>query len=231
MESDEELHFKSGLWGRAAKMFQAAGKWGDPYEETVVLPSLISCAALHLSDRHIIPGGYALSIFLTATVFAGFTLGVAWNFKRVFRVILRGIYVGLLTSFLTFALNLDFPGQQEAIRLGTIVTLAALAGYTAGFYLIGPFRDIALTTERQWQIGVERRRILYVGLRGVGTWISDVARMIVGTKKVEGATLPQGLCVQLFRWLVGPALAAYLAKSALDLRWSDFQVWWTQLRG
>lgn len=231
MRTDDPLHFQSGFWARAAKLFQAAETWGDPYEETVVLPAFVSWIALHLSERHKIDGSTAAYIFLASTILSGIWLGISWNFTKFIRVVLRGMSVGLLTAALVFLTTSEVFERQEAVRQGANFVVLALFGYTMGFYSIGPFRDIALTTERQWQIGAERRRRLYGGLRGIGLWGLDVLRMIVGTRKMEGATLLQGIITHLIRWVIGAFAAYFAAKLALGFQASDLRNWWTQLRG
>ena len=190
----EDLHYKTGKMGRVARFFVARRAGGDPYEETVILPALIIAASLQLYEVKHFADWILFAVFVVTNVGAGVWTAICLGPFKLLRVTLRIVSISILEVALLSALN-DNMTRSEAVKLAVtlwgINTALFLYGHTIG----SAFGVIALTTEKQWQVGVLRRAKMY-----------RVYRIVFGAEKLEGAEDSIVIAVWLIKY-VFPFLA------------------------
>lgn len=187
---------------RLARAFLTIQRWGDPFEETVVLPALVSLVAMRLGDGGKLDETVAAAIVIASHVLAGAWLGAAWGLMRGHRVLLRGVFVGLLTSALVAATTSVGADVQKMREFAGVMAGLGITAFWTGHYPVAFVREIALVSEEQWQRGVKHR-----------AWLKDVLRMTVGAKSLEGATLAQAMTVRTLHIIAGAVGALILAIS------------------
>ena len=64
-------------------------------EETTVVPAVASVISVLMLDHHTISQTAALWLVIAVQGFAGFWLGLSFRYALMFRVMLRGVGVGL----------------------------------------------------------------------------------------------------------------------------------------
>jgi hypothetical protein len=152
---DDDLHFRTGVWGCLARFFVQRRAAGDPYDETLVLPSLIVLIVMQLSRTGRV-GDWAV---VAAMVVTG-TIAAAWltaSIDAKFRVVLRGISVGAIQA----AASALVYGSTSPIT-GKEIFDIIFVNYAIFFFVsiwISLIRDISLTTEKQWREGHKLIRI------------------------------------------------------------------------
>jgi hypothetical protein len=153
---DDNLHFKTGGWGCLARFFVQRRAAGDPYDETLVLPSLIVLIVMQLSTMGRV-GDWAVAAAMMATG----TIASAWLTACIgmrFRVVLRGISVGAIQAA-AYALIYGSTFPVTAYRVFLFIFL----NYAIFYYIsiiVGILRDICLTTEKEWRQGHKLIRIV-----------------------------------------------------------------------
>jgi hypothetical protein len=172
---DDDLHFKTGGWGCLARFFVQRRAAGDPYDETLILPSLIVLIVMQLSRTGRV-GDWAV---VAAMMVMG-TIAAAWLTASIgmrFRVVLRGISVGAIQAA-AYALVYGPTSPMTGRDIFNII----LVNYTIFFFIataVGLLRDISLTTEKEWQ---QSHKLIRIALKlddlkgqtisvGVRVWI------------------------------------------------------------
>jgi hypothetical protein len=175
---DDDLHFKTGGWGCLARFFVQRRAAGDPYDETLILPSLIVLIVMQLSRTGRV-GDWAV----VAAIMVMGTVAAAWLTASIgmkFRVVLRGISVGALQAA-AYALVCGPTSPMTGRDIFNIIYI----NYTTFFFIsivVGILRDIGLSTEKEWQ---QSRKLIQIALKlddlkgqtisvGVRVWIIRV---------------------------------------------------------
>jgi len=187
---DDDLHFKTGGWGCLARFFVHRRAGGDPYDETLILPSLIVVIVMQLSRTGRV-GDWAV---VAAMMVMG-TVAAAWLTASIgmrFRVVLRGISVGAIQAA-AYALVYGPTSPMTGRDIFNII----FVNYTIFFFIsmvVGILRDISLTTEKEWQ---QSRKLIGIALK-----LDDL----------KGQTISVGIRVWIIRIIVPFLIIAVLTK-------------------
>jgi hypothetical protein len=188
--ADDDLHFKTGRWGWLARFFVQRRAAGDPYDESLVVPSLIVLMVMQLSRMGRV-GDWAV----VAAVMVTGTIAAAWLTAAIgmrFRVVLRGISVGAIQAA-SYALvyGSTFPITGKEIFNFIFVN------YTIFFFVsvvVGTIRNISFTTEKEWQ---QSRKLIGIALK-----LDDL----------KGQTISVGIRVWIIRIIVPFLIVAALTR-------------------
>ena len=202
---NEELHYKTGKMGRVAQFFIVRRSSGDPYEETVVLPALIVTAALQLYDLKHFPDWVLFAVFIVADIGAGIWAGICLGYSKLLRIVLRSISVSILEAALVSAIN-DGLNRHETVKIAVTLMGVNIILFWIGHLIGSTFGEIALTTEKQWQIGVSRRAKMY-----------NVYRIAFGAEKLEGAEDSIVIAVWFVKYVIPVLIAICLAWAVFGI--------------
>lgn len=130
---------------------------GVPHEETIIIPAV----ALNVASSFFQKDGWpflAAILFVAATSFlCGMWLGFAWRGFPVFRILIRTIYIGVLSALLYMLFHDEIVTKTEAVHtVGQIVSSAGLLFYL-GYIIAAVIRDVAL---RKFSSETQRQRYL-----------------------------------------------------------------------
>ena len=187
---DDDLHFKTGGWGCLARFFVQRRAAGDPYDETLILPSLIVLIVMQLSR----PGRVGDWAIAAAMMVTG-TIAAAWLTASIgmrFRVVLRGISVGAIQAA-AYALVYGPTSPMTGRDIFNFI----FVNYTIFFFIsmvVGFLRGISLTTDKEWQ---QSRKLIGIALK---------------IDNLKGQTISVGIRVWIIRIIVPFLIVAVLTK-------------------
>lgn len=196
---NEDLHYKTGKMGKVARFFVARRASGDPHEETVILPALIVTASLQLYEVKHFADWILFAVFVVTDVGAGMWAGICLGYSKLLRITLRSVSVSILEAALISALNENIS-RSEAVKIAVTLWSLNIGLFWIGYLIGTTFGEIALTTEKQWQIGVIRRAKMY-----------SVYRIVFGAEKLEGAEDSIVIAVWFIKYVFTPVAISYVA--------------------
>jgi hypothetical protein len=130
---------------------------GVPHEETVIIPAI----AIYVCDSVFGPSGWHFwvpMILMPTICFAcGAWLGLAWRGFPVLRVVLRPVYIGVLTTLLFMLLH-DEPVSKHDAEHSVLLTVSTVGPlFYFGYLYAAMARDVAL---RRFSSQEHRKRYL-----------------------------------------------------------------------
>lgn len=165
---NDDLHFKTGLWGWLARFFVRLRAAGDPYDETLVLPALIVIITMKLHDLNRLDAWAVAAAMMGTAIIAGAWLGAYLNprsgFRFVLRMYLRAISAGAIESAgyaLVYAGTFKFSSSVAAN-----IILLNMMMYWFGGIAASIVHHHAVITETEWQTGRARLALLRNVIRG-----------------------------------------------------------------
>jgi hypothetical protein len=129
---------------------------GDPFDQTLVLPALITILIMNLNHVKGFPDWTVFAAIVGTACMSGAWLGASLGLAGGFRAMLRSISVGAIETAIAFLIYGEKVGGRPAIVAYQLIFLNFLF-YWIIHHSVGALRDILLTTEKQWQNTTPRR--------------------------------------------------------------------------
>lgn len=130
---------------------------GVPHEETVVIPAVVASVTQAVGGeagwRFWVPAAALLAV----SFLCGGWLGLAWRGFPVLRVLLRSVYIGVLTLLLAMLLRDDPPTKRQAIEVVLSVIVAVGIPFYFGWLYGSMVRDVVL---KRFYSEAQRQRYL-----------------------------------------------------------------------
>jgi hypothetical protein len=142
--------------GWLARIFARRRAAGDPYDQTLVLPALITIIIMNLNHVKGFPDWTVSAAIVGTACMSGAWLGASLGLAGGFRAMLRSISVGAIETAIAFLIYGEKVGERPAIVAYQLIFLNFVFFWII-HHFVGVLRDIALTTERQWQGAAPRR--------------------------------------------------------------------------
>ena len=143
----DHLHFRTGIMGWLARIFARMRAAGDPYDQTLVLPALITIIMMNLNHVKGFPDWTVSAAIVGTACMSGAWLGASLGLAGGFRAMLRSISVGAIETAIAFLIYGDKVGERPAIVAYQLIFLNFFFFWII-HHIVGALRDIALTTER-----------------------------------------------------------------------------------
>lgn len=143
--------------GWLARIFARMRAAGDPYDQTLVLPALITIIIMNLNHVKGFPDWTVAAAIVGTALMAGAWLGASLGAAGGFRAMLRSISVGAIETAIAFLIYGKF--ERPAVAAYQLIFLNFFFFWII-YYFVGVLRDIALTTEREWQATIPRRAFI-----------------------------------------------------------------------
>jgi hypothetical protein len=158
---DDDLHFKTGLWGSLARFFVRLRAAGDPYDETLVLPALIVIITMKLNDSNRLEAWIVAAAIIVTGIAAGARLGASPNYRTFgfqLRIFLRAISAGAIESA---GFALVYAGKfTYSSAIAANLVLINIWMYWLAAIIVSIIHDNAVITETEWQAGRARLALL-----------------------------------------------------------------------
>lgn len=130
---------------------------GVPHEETVIIPAITIYVTSRISPQSEWLFSAAIILMVIVSLLCGAWLGLAWRGFPVFRVLLRTIYIGILTILLYMLFHDEPITKRDAVQtVGLMVSTVGLIFYF-GYVYAAITRDVVL---RRFSSENQRRRYL-----------------------------------------------------------------------
>jgi hypothetical protein len=153
----DDLHFRTGIMGWLALIFARMRAAGDPYDQTLVLPALITIIIMNLNHVKGFPDWTVAAAIAGTAFMSGAWLGASLGTAGGFRAMLRSISVGAIETAIAFLIYGNF--ERPAIAAYQLIFLNFFVFWII-HHFVGVLRDTALTTEREWQATIPRRAFI-----------------------------------------------------------------------
>jgi hypothetical protein len=145
------MHFKTGKKGQLARFFAKMRAARDPFDETVVLPSLIFLCLLRLYELgRINAWAFGAGLIIPASL-AGLWIGSWLGDRGIFRAALRGVLVGAIEGAGFAAIVNETLTQSGALQSGINLIYINVVFFWL-FSAIGALvSNIAILSAEDWQ--------------------------------------------------------------------------------
>ena len=143
--------------GWLARIFARMRAAGDPYDQTLVLPALITIIIMNLNHVKGFPDWTVPAAIVGTAFMSGAWLGASLGIAGGFRAILRSISVGAIEAAIAFLIYGTV--ERPAIVAYQLIFLNFFFFWII-HHFVGVLRDIALTTEKKWQATIPRRAFI-----------------------------------------------------------------------
>jgi hypothetical protein len=153
----DNLHFRTGIMGLLARIFARMHAAGDPYDQTLVLPALITIIIMNLNHVKGFPDWTVPAAIVGTASMSGAWLGASLGAAGGFRAMLRSISVGAIETAIAFLIYGEF--QRPAVTAYQLIFLNFFFFWIIHHY-VAVLRDVALTTEREWHASIPRRAFI-----------------------------------------------------------------------
>jgi hypothetical protein len=140
--------------GWLARIFARMRAAGDPYDQTLVLPALITIIVMNLNHVKGFPDWTVPAAIVGTALMSGAWLGASLGTAGAFRAMLRSISVGAIETAIAFLIYGKF--ERPAIAAYQLIFLNFFFFWSI-HHFVGALRDTALTTEIKWQATIPRR--------------------------------------------------------------------------
>ena len=165
---DDDLHFKTGLWGWLARFFVRLRAAGDPFDATLVLPCTIFLVLARLNDLGRVDARAVIAGLVIPASVAGFRIGAAYRGARgVNRAMLRSVLVGAIEGAAVVALVKEVINTPEALH--NIFNLIYINFFFFWIFSTtsSTLSNVLTQSEQEWQIVVARRARIRRSMHGV----------------------------------------------------------------
>ncbi|MBC9008869.1 hypothetical protein [Acetobacter tropicalis] len=155
---DKDYHFSKGKAGRIVRWLLRIGKRPETVDETVTAPAVLTLMAFLWADKHPDCGQLPIWVYVASVAAAGTWYGLVRGGPELVLPLLRGTLTGGLAAM---ALYLCLPHIAQPQEWSSISGNMVMIGMDLFFFahaLSAIGREFLLTTEEQWQKGIERRR-------------------------------------------------------------------------
>jgi hypothetical protein len=153
------MHFKTGKKGKLARFFAKMHAARDPFDETVVLPSLIFLFLLKLYELgRINAWAFGAGLIIPASL-AGLWIGSCLGDRGIFRAALRGVLVGAIEGAGFAAIVKETITQSGALQSGLNLIYINVVFFWLFSAIGASVSNIATLSEEDWQ----RRRRAFSG--------------------------------------------------------------------
>jgi len=98
----DDLHYRTGIMGWFARIFAPMRDARDPYDQTLVLPALITIIIMNLNHVRGFPDWTVSAAIIGTALMSGAWLGAALGIAGGFRAMLRSISVGAIETAIAF---------------------------------------------------------------------------------------------------------------------------------
>jgi hypothetical protein len=107
----DDLHFRTGIMGLLARICARMRATGDPYDQTLVLPALITVLTMQLNHVKGFPDWTVPAAIVGTAFMSGAWLGASLGLVGGFRAMLRSISVGAIETAMVFVIygNVERP--------------------------------------------------------------------------------------------------------------------------
>lgn len=133
--------------------------YGEPHEESIVVPVMFTVAAARLSDIGKLSEKNFAIYTIISFVLSGFFLGVALKNDNVVRIMLRTIYIGVLVTIGYYLVTTKTYTEQIYIEFLVYNVLFYGISYYFGWMFGSLIRQIALQTDEQIVRAKNNRRV------------------------------------------------------------------------
>lgn len=182
--------------GLLARIFARMRAAGDPYDQTLVLPALITISIMQLNHVKGFPD-WTVSAAIVGTAFmSGAWLGASLGGAGGFRAMLRSILVGAIETAIAFLIYGNF--ERPAVAAYQLIFLNFFFFWIT-HHFVGALRDIALTTERKWQTAAPRRAF-------ISRWFGLVFR----PEELKGESHSIFIAAWIIRILFGVSISVWI---------------------
>ncbi|MCH4024509.1 MAG: hypothetical protein LKH33_03295 [Acetobacter sp.] len=215
---DKDYHFSKGKTGSIVRWLLRIGKRPETVDETVTAPAFLTLMAFLWADKHPDCGQFPIWVYVASVAAAGIWYGLVRGGPEFIRPLFRGILTGGLTAM---ALYLCLPHIAQPQEWSSISGNMIMIGMDLFFFahaLSAIAREFLLTTEAQWQKGIQKRSALSTLLRRRKTTnampsgnkdprqsifqvISTFTGYVAETESLEGKSQWLGLTVNIVRAL------------------------------
>ena len=140
---------------------------------------------------------------------------------RAIRVVLRSISVALLIT----AGVAIFPdvNTHALLLLSESVSFLVVGSFYLGYIFVAFLRDVALTTEEQWQRGERVRAPIKEAANRSWVWCLNTTKISLKIKPYEQATISQALTIKIITKIIFPIILIFVANYILKLRLGDMR--------
>ncbi|MEE8663255.1 MAG: hypothetical protein SOH81_06705 [Acetobacter sp.] len=215
---DKGYHFSKGKTRRIVRWLLRVGQRPETVDETVTAPVVLTLMVFLWADKHPDCGQLPIWVYVASVASAGTWYGLVRGGPEFIRPLFRGISTGGLTAM---ALYLCLPHIAQPQEWSSISGNMIMIGMDLFFFahaLSAIAREFLLTTEAQWQKGIQRWSMVATFLRrrkttnaissdnkhprqSVFHFVSTFTGYVAETESLEGKPKWLGLMVNIVRAL------------------------------
>jgi hypothetical protein len=202
---EKQFRFTKGLAGWLARFYIRRRQGRDPFDETLILPSILSVIALRLNEVGTLSDLQSFLIYAFSVFFSGVYLGFSVGGVGNLRAALRGFAIGAIISSAYSALSATLS-RSQALELSANIVYLSYVFFWFGHLLSAMVGDFVTVSKDDWDAAAPRR-----------AWLAKYARAILGGEEGKDLSTPMLLSVRATQIFGPPAALAWLSWVFLDV--------------